>query len=175
MTKTAIMRELCNIRNELDWLSWREQQHNPDWCFRSVPYSKHRARLVKSYWGLQSLQRQTWLPHMRTPLSLAGRGGFVLLSFLSKAFYSPIQISTFLTKLLNRMIAFMVHTPTHTLAWRFFVCLSSYICNLKSEQVSDRKIPYAGICFLWHKSQILLRFSPSQCAPRITALGLHWI
>ncbi len=47
MTKKAIAHELRNIRYELDWLQRREQQHNPDWRFRSLPYSKRRARLVK--------------------------------------------------------------------------------------------------------------------------------
>lgn len=47
MTKTAIRRELRNIRNEMDWLLWREQQHNPDWRFRSALYSKRRVRLVR--------------------------------------------------------------------------------------------------------------------------------
>lgn len=56
MTKTAIKRELRNVRVELDWLLWREQQHNPDWHFTSQPYSKRRARLVRTFWALKALQ-----------------------------------------------------------------------------------------------------------------------
>ena len=54
MTKKAIAQEIRNIKNELDWLLWCEQQHNPDWRFRSAPYSKRRARLVKTCWALKS-------------------------------------------------------------------------------------------------------------------------
>ena len=46
MTKTAIKRELRNVKVELDWLLWREQQHNPDGCFRVQPYSKRRTSTV---------------------------------------------------------------------------------------------------------------------------------
>ena len=56
MTKTAIRRELRNVKTKLDWLLWREQQHNPDWRFRSQPYSKRRARLVRTFWALKALQ-----------------------------------------------------------------------------------------------------------------------
>ena len=56
MMKTAIRHEMRNIRNELDWLLWREQQHNPDWRFRSAPYSKRRTRLIRTYWALKALQ-----------------------------------------------------------------------------------------------------------------------
>ena len=58
MTKTAIKLELRNVKTELDWLLWREQAHDPDWRFRSQPFSKRRARLVKTYWALKALQRQ---------------------------------------------------------------------------------------------------------------------
>ena len=58
MTKTAIRRELRNVKTELDWLLWREQAHDSDWRFRSHPYSKRRARLVRTYWVLKALQRQ---------------------------------------------------------------------------------------------------------------------
>lgn len=58
MTKTAIKRELRNVKVELDWLLWREQQHNPDWRFTSQPYSKRRARLVRTFWALKALQHQ---------------------------------------------------------------------------------------------------------------------
>ena len=58
MTKTAIRRELRNVKIELDWLLWREQAYDPDWRFRSTPYSKRRARLVKTYWALKGLQHQ---------------------------------------------------------------------------------------------------------------------
>ena len=56
MTKKAIAQEMRNIKSELDWLLWREQRHNPDWRFHPTPYSKRRARLVKTYWALR---RQT--------------------------------------------------------------------------------------------------------------------
>ena len=56
MTKTAIRRELRNIRIELEWLAWREQIHNTDWRFTSRPYSKRRARLVKTWWALKTMQ-----------------------------------------------------------------------------------------------------------------------
>ena len=46
-------RELHNIQAELDWLLWCERKNNPDWCFRSTPYSKRRRRLVRTYWALQ--------------------------------------------------------------------------------------------------------------------------
>ena len=58
MTKTAIKRELRNTKVELDWLLWREQQHNSDWRFTSQPYSKRRARLVRTFWALKALQRK---------------------------------------------------------------------------------------------------------------------
>ena len=54
MTKKAIAQVIRNIKSELDWLLWREQQRNPDWRFRSAPYSKRRARLVKTYRALKS-------------------------------------------------------------------------------------------------------------------------
>ena len=56
MTKAAIRRELHNVRIELDWLLWREQKQNPDWRFKSLPYSKRRARLVKTWWALKAMQ-----------------------------------------------------------------------------------------------------------------------
>lgn len=56
MTKTAIRRELRNVRHELDWLSCREPAHNPDWRFRSALFSKRHVRLVKTYWALKALQ-----------------------------------------------------------------------------------------------------------------------
>ena len=55
MTKTAIKRELHNIRCELDWLIWCEKNRNPEWRFMSQPYSKRRARLVRTYWALKKL------------------------------------------------------------------------------------------------------------------------
>jgi len=55
MTKTAIKRELRNVKYELDWLLWREQQRNPDWRFMSTPYSKRRTRLVKTFWALKAM------------------------------------------------------------------------------------------------------------------------
>jgi len=58
MTKTAIRRELRNVKIELDWLLWREQTYDPNWRFWSQPYSKRRARLVKTYWALKALQHQ---------------------------------------------------------------------------------------------------------------------
>ncbi|MCR4621713.1 MAG: hypothetical protein K5663_06485 [Clostridiales bacterium] len=56
MNKTAIRRELRNIRYELEWLSRREEEYNPDWRFKPTQYSKHRTRLVKTYWALKALQ-----------------------------------------------------------------------------------------------------------------------
>ena len=56
MTKAAIKRELRNVKVELDWLLWREQQYNPDWRFTPQPYSKRRARLVRTFWALKALQ-----------------------------------------------------------------------------------------------------------------------
>ena len=56
MTKAAIKRELRNTKYELAWLLWREQQRNPDWRFTCTPYSKRRARLVKTYWALKAMQ-----------------------------------------------------------------------------------------------------------------------
>lgn len=55
MKKTAIRRELHNIKVELEWLLWCERSYNPDWRFTSQPYSKRRARLVKSYWALKAM------------------------------------------------------------------------------------------------------------------------
>lgn len=55
MTKTAIKRELRNIRTELEWLAWCEKVNNPEWRFMPQPYSKRRARLVKTYWALKRL------------------------------------------------------------------------------------------------------------------------
>lgn len=55
MEQTAIKRELRMIKYELDWLLWREQQQNPDWRFSPTPYSKHRARLIKTYWALKAM------------------------------------------------------------------------------------------------------------------------
>lgn len=52
MTKTTIQCQLRNIRLELEWLARREEFFNPDWRFKPTPYSKRRARLVKSYWAL---------------------------------------------------------------------------------------------------------------------------
>ena len=57
MTKIAIKRELHNIRCELDWLIWCEKVRNPEWRFMSQPYSKRRARLVRTYWALKGLSR----------------------------------------------------------------------------------------------------------------------
>ena len=54
MMKKAVAQEIRNIKSELDWLLWRERQRNPDWRFRSAPYSKRRARLVKTYWALKT-------------------------------------------------------------------------------------------------------------------------
>ena len=58
MTKKTIACEIRNIRNELGWLSWCERKTNPDWPFRSTPYSKRRRRLVKTYWALMAMQKQ---------------------------------------------------------------------------------------------------------------------
>ena len=57
MTKKAIAHELRSVRYELDWLQRREQAHNPDWRFTATPYSKRRARLVRTYWALKTMQR----------------------------------------------------------------------------------------------------------------------
>lgn len=57
MTKSAIARELRNIRTELGLLLWCEKVHNPEWRFMSQPYSKRRARLVKTWWALKALQK----------------------------------------------------------------------------------------------------------------------
>ena len=54
MTKKAIAHKLLSVRYELDWLQRREQAQNLDWRFRSAPYSKHRVRLVKTYWALKA-------------------------------------------------------------------------------------------------------------------------
>ena len=59
MTKSVIARELRNIRYELDWLARHEEEYNPDWRFNSTPYSKRRARLVKTYWALIRLQARS--------------------------------------------------------------------------------------------------------------------
>ena len=56
VTKTAIKRELRNVRTEQEWLMWCEQAHDPDWRFRSQPYSKRRARVVKTWWALKAVQ-----------------------------------------------------------------------------------------------------------------------
>ena len=57
MTKTALRQEIQRIRHELDWLLERERMYNPNWRFMATPYSKRRARLVKTYWALKALQR----------------------------------------------------------------------------------------------------------------------
>ena len=57
MTKSAIKREMHNVRYELEWLAYCERVHDPEWRFRSQPYSKRRARLVKTYWALKGLSR----------------------------------------------------------------------------------------------------------------------
>ena len=56
MTKKMIALEIRNIQYELDWLLWCERKNNPDWRFRSFPYSKRRRRLVKTYWALKTMQ-----------------------------------------------------------------------------------------------------------------------
>ena len=56
MTKIAIRRGLHNIKCELEWLAWCEKAHNPEWRFRSQPYSKRRTRLVKTWWALQKMK-----------------------------------------------------------------------------------------------------------------------
>ena len=56
MTKAAIRRELHNIKCELEWIAWCERSHNPEWRFTSQPYSKRRARLVKTWWALKAMQ-----------------------------------------------------------------------------------------------------------------------
>ena len=56
MTKTMIQRQLRNIRIELEWLARCEEVYNADWRFKPTPYSKRRARLVKTYWVLKALQ-----------------------------------------------------------------------------------------------------------------------
>ena len=55
MTKAVIKCELHNIRVELEWLAWCERSRNPEWCFMSLPYSKRRTRLVKTWWALKRL------------------------------------------------------------------------------------------------------------------------
>ena len=57
MTKTALRQEIQRIRHELDWLLERERMYNPNWRFMATPYSKRRARLVRTYWALKALQR----------------------------------------------------------------------------------------------------------------------
>ena len=56
MTEAAAKREMRNIQVELDWLLWCERKHNPEWQFRSTPYSKRRRRLVKALWALKALR-----------------------------------------------------------------------------------------------------------------------
>lgn len=56
MTKAAISRELHNVRVELEWLAWCEKSRNPEWRFTSIPYSKRRARLVRTWWALKAMQ-----------------------------------------------------------------------------------------------------------------------
>lgn len=56
MTKAAIKRELRSTKYELAWLLQREQVNNSDWRFTCKPYSKHRARLVRTYWALKAMQ-----------------------------------------------------------------------------------------------------------------------
>ena len=56
MTKSAIRRELRNIRYELNWLARCEEEYNPDWRLMPMPYSKHRKRLVKTYWAFKTMQ-----------------------------------------------------------------------------------------------------------------------
>lgn len=55
MSKKAIRRELRNVKCELEWLLWCEHRRNPEWRFMSRPYSKRRARLVKTYWALKKM------------------------------------------------------------------------------------------------------------------------
>ena len=57
MTKTLIKRELRNTMIELEWLADREKTFNPDWRFTCTPYSKRRARLIKTYWALKAMQK----------------------------------------------------------------------------------------------------------------------
>ena len=57
MMKTALLYELCSIRDELAWLQKQEENHNPDWRFSPTPYSKRRARLIKTYWALKAMQK----------------------------------------------------------------------------------------------------------------------
>ena len=56
MTKAAIRRELHNVKCELEWLAWCEKVHDPEWRFMSQPYSKRRARLVRTWWALKAMQ-----------------------------------------------------------------------------------------------------------------------
>lgn len=56
MTKAAIRRELNNVKCELEWFAWCERSRNPEWRFTSLPYSKRRARLVKTWWALKAMQ-----------------------------------------------------------------------------------------------------------------------
>ena len=58
MTKAVIRRERNNVKCELEWLAWCERSRNPEWRFISQPYSKRRARLVKSYWALKAMLAQ---------------------------------------------------------------------------------------------------------------------
>ena len=56
MTKAAIRRELNNVKCELEWQAWCEKSRNPEWRFTSIPYSKRRARLVRTWWALKAMQ-----------------------------------------------------------------------------------------------------------------------
>ena len=56
MKKAVLTRELRRVRRELEWLVRCEKAHNSDWRFTSTPYSKRRARLIKSYWALKAMQ-----------------------------------------------------------------------------------------------------------------------
>jgi hypothetical protein len=56
MTKAVIRRELNNVKCELEWLAWCEKSRNPEWRFTSIPYSKRRARLVRTWWALKAMQ-----------------------------------------------------------------------------------------------------------------------
>lgn len=55
MTKTAIKMAIRDTKKELAYCHGMEEIYSPEWRFRSVPYSKRRARLVKTYWALHAM------------------------------------------------------------------------------------------------------------------------
>lgn len=57
MTKTAMKRELRDIKIKLEWLSNCEKSFNHNWRFTCTHYSKRRERLVKAYWALMAMRK----------------------------------------------------------------------------------------------------------------------